>query len=129
MAEIHRDLLKDYTRAREFYEQASKSAIKVYKSMYGDAYPLVLNQKYIPKLHYKLYRDLADIHLREGNPEQTLKVVEWNLSMWPDSASNYIIAAKGNWELGNQEKACDFATIARLLGYEGQEPSIYCLGN
>ena len=117
MAEIYRDMLNDNEEAKHHYELASNLAIKKYKSIYGEAYPLILTAKVLPEEHYHLYVGLADIYQKTGEPERAIKATRWNINIWPDSLANYVIAARSYEDLGRPRKACQNYRAARRLGY------------
>lgn len=124
LAEIYRDQLNDLDEARRFYEIADEMTVKGYRAIYGDGFPIVLSGEYVPKEHYALYTNLADIYLKTGDPERAVKATKWNIRMWPDSIPNYLIAAKGHLAQGNQREACNFFRKARALGYRERLPII-----
>ncbi|MEQ8473675.1 MAG: J domain-containing protein [Marinoscillum sp.] len=115
----HKDL-SDPQSSLPYYESASEYAIDRYESIYGNAYPLVLNGKYLPPEHYYLYTGLAEVLLETGNPEKAIKATKWNVNMWPDSADNYMIAARSLSVIGDHQKACNSLAIARALGATDQ---------
>ena len=120
LAQIFDNTLNRPDEAVKYYELASKRAIASYKSIFGDAYPLVISGRSVPKEHYNLYTGLANIYLKTGNPERALKAVKWNFSMWPDSAANFVIAAKSFYKIGKRKRACNALKIARSLGFEDE---------
>lgn len=124
LAEIYRDQLNDLAEARRFYEIADEMTVKGYRAIYGDGFPIVLTGKYVPKEHYALYTNLADIYLKTGDPDRAVKATRWNIRMWPDSIPNYLIAAKGHLAQGHQREACDFFRKARSKGYRERLPII-----
>ncbi|XOV91478.1 MAG: DnaJ domain-containing protein [Bacteroidota bacterium] len=122
LAEIYRDQLGDLNEARRFYEIADEMTVNGYRAIYGDGFPLVLTAEYVPKEHYTLYTNLADIYLKTGDPERAVKATKWNIRMWPDSVSNYLIAAQGHLAQGHQTEACNFFRKARKMGYREKLP-------
>ena len=122
LAEIYRDQLNDLDEAKRYYEIANEQTTQNYRAVYGDAFPLIMNGKYLPSAHYYLYMNLASIYLESGDPEKAIKATKWNIKMWPDSASNYIIAGKGYLLLDRKSQACKQFGIARQLGYRSQLP-------
>ena len=115
LAEIHRDQLQDFEMAKNYFQIASDFAIKYYRTAYGEAYPVLLVGKYIPPIHYQLYSGLADIYLRTGEPEMAIRAVKWNIEMWPDSAENYLTAAKSFESLNEIAEACDYYRVVAQL--------------
>lgn len=120
IAEIRRDFLKDVESAKEYYLNAHKRAVAQYKNFYGEAYSLVINERYVPEEHYDLYSGLADIYLRLDNPEMAIKAADWNKYVWPDSTHAYLISANAWLALKEQDKACEEFQEARNRGWEGR---------
>lgn len=121
-AEIYRDQLKSYEEALRYFELGDRLAVKTYESIYGKGYPLVMEGKFLPPVHYDLYSGLADIYLRLNKPELAVKSTRWNINIWPDSIDNYLTAAKGFEVLKNTTKACEHYQIAKGLGYDKTIP-------
>lgn len=119
IAEIYRDQLSDKEEARRYFISANEMAIKQYESIYGKAYPLVMSGKHLPPQHYILYTSLANIYLDLEMYEKAIKTTDWNIQIWPDSAENYLVAAKGHLALNQLAEACDNFRIASSLGYDG----------
>lgn len=117
LAEIHRDMLNEKEEAKRYLEIANDIAIKNYKSVYGEAYPLFLTGRILPNHHYVLYTDLAKLYVETGEHHKAIKATNWNTHIWPDSVTNYVTAAKGYAALGDWKNACESSKIARKLGY------------
>lgn len=115
----HLDLHQPH-EALKYYEQANEQAIKMYQTLYGNAYPLVLNSRVIPQEHYLLYTGLAKAYLETGNPERAVKATKWNISIWSDSMDNYLSAAEGFHQIGQSRQACLMLDEAKRLGYLGE---------
>ena len=125
IAEIQRDLLEDVESARDYYMRAHKRAVRQYKSFYGEAYSLVINERYVPEEHYHLYTGLADIYLKLNNPEMAIKAADWNKYVWPDSVDAFLISAQAYIQLESPSEACEEFVEARNRGWEGI-PTIPC---
>ncbi|MFY0599623.1 MAG: J domain-containing protein [Cyclobacteriaceae bacterium] len=119
IGEIYRDQLHNLAEAERYFVLAREVSIKQYRSIYGKAYFLILNGEYLPKHHYTLYADLAQIYLDMELFEKAIKTSEWNIQVWPDSAKSYLIAAKGHLALGQTTEACENFQLASALGYNG----------
>lgn len=121
IAEINRDQLNDLNLALDHYIIAHRLAIKRYKTFYGEGYPLVINQKYVPKSHYDLYSGLADIYLRLDDTEMALKAADWNKYVWPDSSDAYITSGYAYLKLNDQINACNEFSEALKRGWTGDD--------
>lgn len=122
IAEIHRDKFDDPEEALDHYIIGHKLAIKRYKRIFGEAYPLVIKQEYIPDSHYDLYSGLADIYLRLDDTEMAIKAADWNKYVWPDSTDAFITTAYANIKLNNSDIACEEFNEAKLRGWRGETP-------
>ena len=125
LAEIHRDYNNNPEESMENFQLAHRLAVKRYKRFYGDAYPIVIRQEYLPKSHYRLYNGLADMYLQLGDPRMAIKAAEWNKYVWPDSIPAYKTTAESFVTLGNSLRACQEYNEAIIRGWEG-EPLITC---
>lgn len=119
IGEIYRDKLFDKLEAKRYFVLADEMAINQYRSIYGRAYPLIMTGKRLPPQHYVLYTSLANIYLDLEMFQKAIKTTEWNVQIWPDSAENYAVAAKGYLALNNLNLACENFRIASELGYGG----------
>lgn len=119
IGEIYRDQLDDDLEAERYLTLARELSIKQYRSIYGKAYFLVISGEHLPAHHYRLYTGLANIYLDLKKYEKAIKTTEWNTQVWPDSAENYAVAAKGYLALNEMTEACENFRIASTLGYNG----------
>lgn len=122
IAKIRRDYLNDNQSAMDYYLNAHKEAVKMYKSYYGQGYPLVINQRNIPADHYELYKGLADIYLRLDDPTMAIKAADWNKYVWPDSTHAYLTSAHAYMVQNQLEDACEEYVGARNRGWLGIPP-------
>ena len=122
LAEIHRDYLKDYEESMETFQLAHRLAIKRYKRFYGEAYPILIEQEYVPKSHYRLYTGLADMYLRLDDPNMAIKASDWNKYVWPDSIPAYKTTAESYMAMGDFDNACKEFKDAKDRGWLGESP-------
>ncbi len=125
IAEIHKEYLNDLQAARDYYLTAHQLASNQYKSFYGQAYSLVIDQKYVPAEHYDLYTGLANVYLEMGDLELAIKAAKWNKYVWPDSTHAFLISAQSYVQQGFNEQACLEFTGASQRGWKGL-PTISC---
>ncbi len=125
LAEINRDYLNNSDEAMENFQLAHRLAVKRYKRFYGEAYPILIKEEYLPKSHYQLYNGLADMYLRMDDPEMAIKAAEWNKYVWPDSIPAYKTTAESYLALGDQTKACLEYQNAIERGWTG-DPKTVC---
>ncbi|WP_420316339.1 J domain-containing protein [Ekhidna sp.] len=125
IAEIQRDEFNNLEEALDHLIIAHRLAIKRYKAIYGDGYALVINEKYVPKSHFYLYTNLADLYLRLSDTEMAIKAADWNKYVWPDSAISYVTSAQAYAAIGDLNQACIEYSGARDRNWKGKTPS-YC---
>ncbi|MEP1035017.1 DnaJ domain-containing protein [Ekhidna sp.] len=123
IAEIQRDELNNPEEALDHLLIAHRLAIKRYKTFYGEGYALVINEKYVPKSHYYLYTNLADIYLKLDDPDMALKASDWNKYVWPDSAASFITSANAYIALGEHRRACQEFDGAFERQWKGDAPN------
>jgi len=121
LAEINRDYLNNPQKAMENFQLGHKRAVRRYKHFYGEAYPIVIRQEYLPRSHYRLYTGLADMYLRLDDPEMAIKAADWNKYVWPDSIHAYTTSAESYFVLGDQSKACEEYYSAIERGWTGEQ--------
>ena len=125
IAEIERDERGDLNEALDRLLIAHRLAVKRYKRFYGDGYALVINEKYLPKSHFYLYSNLADMYVRLQDYEMAIKAADWNKYVWPDSAISYVTSAQAYEAMGRQNQACVEYGGARDRDWKGISPT-YC---
>lgn len=125
IAEIERDERGDLNEALDRLLIAHRLAVKRYKRFYGDGYALVINEKYLPKSHFYLYSNLADMYVRLQDFEMAIKAADWNKYVWPDSAISYVTSAQAYEAMGRQNQACIEYSGARDRDWQGISPT-YC---
>ncbi len=106
LAEIYRDHLNDNNESMENYQLAHRLAVKRYKKIYGEGYPILIKQEHLPISHYWLYTGLASMYQLMGNSDMAIKAANWNKYVWPDSTDAYTISALAYVDLGKRNEAC-----------------------
>jgi len=106
LAEIHRDHYNDAQQAMKDLQVGHRVAVRNYKKMYGEGYPILIRQEHLPSSHYSLYASLADLYLDVGNPEMAIKAADWNKYVWPDSIDAFTTSGFAYLEMGREEMAC-----------------------
>lgn len=122
IAEIKRDLLEDLESAKDNFMTAHRLAEKQYKSFYGDAYSIVIDQRYVPEEHYYLYTGLADIYFKLGDHEKAIRAAIWNKYVWPDSTDAFLLTGNAYLALNRETEACREFNAAIELGWQGDLP-------
>jgi len=122
IAEIQRDQFNNLEEALDYYQIGHRLAVKRYKAIYGEGYPIVIREQYVHKSHYYLYSGLADIYLRLEDTNMAIKAADWNKYVWPDSTDAYVTTAEALMKQGKINKACNEYRIAREKGWSGVHP-------
>ncbi|MDA0196863.1 MAG: DnaJ domain-containing protein [Bacteroidetes bacterium] len=118
LAWIFRHGKKDYNRALSYYELASRMAINGYKSIYGDAYLLLLSPKVVSPDHFEIFHGMAETFFLIGNYDRALNAIKWNALMWPDYPENHILRGQIFQMQGKTRLACQEFNIAIDKGWE-----------
>lgn len=125
IGEIYERDLRDTEMGLRYYELARDVAVKQYESRFGRAYMVVVTEEFIPREHYKLYRNLANLYNELDQPNESLGASGWMKRIWTDSADAWSLAGKSH-ELKNQNtEACREFEKARQLGLLEPIPN-YC---
>ena len=125
VAWVYREGKKDYEQAMKYYEIVSKMAIDGYKAVYGEAYPLILNPRIIPPLHFDIFDGMARTFYYMNNYERALSAIKWNIIMWPDYPENYELKGQVLQALGKTREAC---LQFELAFQKGGDEAIRCDG-
>lgn len=124
MALVERHLRNDVVAARRYYEIAGDLAEEGFKSVFGNAYVLMLSARHMTKDHYMIYTGLAESLVVTGEPERGLKAADWNIRAWPDSAQNYVTAAQALEVMSRPQEACQHYRAAQRRGAQVALPSL-----
>ncbi len=125
LAWILRNGKKDYNRALSYYELARRMAINGYKSIYGDAYVLLLNPRVVSPDHFEIFHGMAETFFLLGNYDRALNAIKWNVLMWPKYPENHILRGQIFQIQGKAQSACKEFNIAIDKGWE---EGVRCLG-
>jgi curved DNA-binding protein CbpA len=106
IANVHENILNDYSRALEYYEWGNRVSLEEYEGRYGKAFALMLNTKNIPSDYYELYFGLARMYQSTGQHQKALDAAKWSTAIWPDSTHNFIIRGNSALALNNTRLAC-----------------------
>lgn len=117
VALIYREGKRDYQQAMNYYQIASKMAVNGYKSMYGEAYPLLLNSKIVPPQHFDIFHGMALTFYYLEDYQRSLSALKWNTQMWPDYPENYILKGQIFEKQDRASEACDQYDIAVEKGW------------
>ena len=115
IAEVYKDVIKDYDQALHYYEWGSKIATEEYQAIFGKAFPLIVRASVIPQNHYELYVGLADTYGKTGAHDKAIKAAKWSIEMWPDSIDNYIIRGENALLVNDIKLACKDFKVAKTL--------------
>ncbi len=118
VAWIYREGKKDYEQAMNYYQIVAKMAIKGYKAMYGEAYPLLLNPRIISPSHFDIFDGMAQTFYYLENYERALNAIKWNIVMWPDYPENYLLKGNVLQAQGKIIQACEQFDLAVAKGWD-----------
>ena len=125
IGEIYNEELEEMEEAKKYFELARDVAVTEYQSRFGKAYMLVVEEEFIPKDHYYLFKNLAELYNELEYPEKSIGISNWMKRVWNDSSESFVLAAKSYEMLNNQSQACQEYKKAISLGNSAALP-LFC---
>lgn len=117
IGEIYNDELLEEEEAKKYFELARDVAVTEYQGRFGKAYMLVVEEEFIPKDHYNLFKNLATLYNKTEQPEKSIGISNWMKRVWSDSSDAYVLAGKSHEMLKNNSQACNEYKKAISLGH------------
>ncbi|MGL1888316.1 MAG: J domain-containing protein [Reichenbachiella sp.] len=105
MGQLYEEGLSNYEQALKYYKISSDKAISTYEVTIGKAYPIVITAAMIPKSHYDIYMNVAEMNYKAGKYEEAVVSVAWSKGIWPDSAFQYQIEINSLIALAREEES------------------------
>ena len=102
--------------ALENYQQAISKMEEFYIEIYGKAYPLVMNPKDMPELHYVAHYRLARVYGQLGRYKEAKNACQWAIFLRPDYPDIYELMAHCEHKLGDMDAACETYQTALAKG-------------
>ena len=124
IGEIYNEELLESEEAKKYFELARDVAVEEYRSRFGKAYMLVVEEEFIPKDHYSLFLNLATLYNELEQPDKSIGISNWMKRVWNDSSDAYVLAGNSYEMLKNKSQACQEYRKAKSFGYKHELPAI-----
>lgn len=115
IAEIYKEELSDHEVAMQYYQMGLKSIMAEFKSIYGNAYRLLVSAERTPESYKSIYFNAAEILYEQGDYLQASKLLEWVTFFKPQKKIAYQYLIECYYQLGNKKEACNILKKAEKL--------------
>lgn len=122
VANVYENIIGNYEQALLYYEWGNNLTLQEYESIFGKAFPLLLNKHNVPSNHYILQLGLARTYQMLGEYRKAYDASQWSIAIWPDSTANYVIGVKSALALNRFDLACDVHKKAKMLDINIEMP-------
>lgn len=115
IAEIYKEELEDYEVAMQYYQMGLSSILSEFKSVYGNAYRLLVSAERTPNSYKSIYFNAAEILYEQNDYSQASKLLEWVIFFQPEKEVAYEYLINSYYELNNEKEACNILKKAEKL--------------
>jgi curved DNA-binding protein CbpA len=115
IAKIYKQELNDNEVAMQYYQMGLSSILAEFKSVYGDAYRLLVSAERTPDSYKSIYFNAAEILYQEGDYLQASKLLEWVIFFNPEMKLGYQYLIDSYYRLNNIKAACSIFVKAERL--------------
>ncbi|SMG21370.1 DnaJ domain-containing protein [Marivirga sericea] len=115
IAEIYKKELKDQEVAMQYYQMGLNSILAEFKSIYGNAYRLLVSAERTPESYKSIYFNSADIYFKNANYIEASKLLEWVIFFNPEKRIGYQYLIECYYKLGNKKAACTILKKAEKM--------------
>lgn len=107
IAEIYKEELDDEEVAMQYYEMGLRSILAEFKSIYGNAYRLLVSAERTPESYKSIYFNAAEILHGQEKYLEASKLLEWVIFFKPEKKLGYQYLIECYYQLGNKKEACN----------------------
>ncbi|MGJ3235757.1 DnaJ domain-containing protein [Marivirga sp.] len=107
IGEIYKEELNDQEVAMQYYQMGLSSILAEFKSVYGNAYRLLVSAERTPESYKSIYFNAAEILYHQEDYNQASKLLEWVTFFKPQKQIAYKYLIHSYYQLGNKKEACD----------------------
>ncbi|WKV13619.1 DnaJ domain-containing protein [Marivirga harenae] len=120
IGEIYKEELNDHEVAMQYYQIGLSSILAEFKSVYGNAYRLLVSAERTPESYKSIYYNAAEILYQQKEYTEASKLLEWVIFFQPknEMAYNYLIHCY--YELNNKKEACNIFNKAEKIDIHPQ---------
>lgn len=115
IGEIYKEELDDQDVAMQYYQMGLKSILAEFKSVYGNAYRLLVSSEKTPESYKSIYFNAAEIFYEKRDYRQASKLLEWVIFFKPEMNLGYQYLIDCYYQLGNKKEACNIFNQAEKM--------------
>lgn len=116
IADIYKSDVKDSTLALKYYNMGLNNILTQYKSVYGEAYRLLVSAEKTPNSYKAIYFGAAEILFMQQDYLQASKLLEWSIFFEPQKKMAYQYLIDCYLQLEDKGEACSVAKKAEKRG-------------
>ncbi|WP_375579963.1 DnaJ domain-containing protein [Marivirga tractuosa] len=120
IAEVYKEELNDNAVAMQYYQMGLNSILAEFKSVYGNAYRLLVSAERTPESYKSIYFNAAEILFNEGNYFKASKLLEWVIFFQPEQKIGYQYLIECYYKLNNEKEACNILKKAEKMDISPQ---------
>ncbi|HET8858591.1 J domain-containing protein [Marivirga sp.] len=115
IAEIYKEEINDQDVAIQYYQMGLKNIVAEFKSVYGDAYRLLVSAERTPESYKSIYFNAAEIYYLKGEYKEASKLLEWVIFFKPDKEIAYQYLIECYYQINNKKEACNILKKAENM--------------
>jgi len=120
IGEIYKVEIGDQEVAMQYYQMGLKNILSEFKSIYGNAYRLLVSAERTPESYKSIYFNAAEILYEQGNIIQASKLLEWVIFFSPKKKIAYQYLTTCYFMLDNKKEACNILKKAEKMDIRPQ---------
>ncbi|WP_296622786.1 DnaJ domain-containing protein [Marivirga sp.] len=120
IGEIYKDELNDNEVAMQYYQMGLSNILNEFKSIYGNAYRLLVSAERTPESYKSIYFNAAEILYEQGDYRQASKLLEWVIFFKPEKKIAYQYLIECYYQLDNKKEACNILKKAEKMDIRPQ---------
>lgn len=115
IGEIYKEELNDDKIAMQYYQMGLKNILAEFKSVYGNAYRLLVSSERTPESYKSIYFNSAEILYNQHEYKEASKLLEWVIFFRPEQKIGYQYLIDCYFKLGNEKEACNILKRAKKM--------------
>jgi curved DNA-binding protein CbpA len=115
IGEIYQEELGNKEVAMQYYQMGLKNILAEFKSVYGNAYRLLVSAERTPESYKSIYFHAAEILYEEEDYLQASKLLEWVIFFKPEKEIAYQLLIDCYYQLANKKEACNIFKKAEKM--------------
>jgi|GEM_PF-3548666 pentatricopeptide repeat protein len=120
IGEIYKEELDDNEVAMQYYQMGLSNILNEFKSVYGNAYRLLVSSERTPESYKSIYFNSAEILYKQNDYKEASKLLEWVVFFKPKEKLGYQYLIDCYFKLGNEKEACNILKKAEKMDIRPQ---------